>query len=135
MELDIWEANSMSTAYTAHPCNTVGAARCEGVMCGDTETGDRYNGMCDKDGCDYNSYRMGAHDFYGAGSAFGVDTTKPLTVVTQFLTTDGTDSGDLSEIRRFYVQDGREIPISHATIHTADAGDSITDQFCEAQKG
>ena len=32
-----------------------------------------------------------------------------MTVVTQFLTDDGTDNGDLIEIRRFYVQDGRKI--------------------------
>ena len=31
------------------------------------------------------------------------------TIVTQFITTDGTDNGDLKEMRRFYVQDGRRI--------------------------
>merc|ERR1740123_1681100 len=30
-----------------------------------------------------------------------------MTVVTQFITEDGTDTGRLSEIRRFYVQDKR----------------------------
>ena len=30
-----------------------------------------------------------------------------MTVVTQFLTTDGTDEGDFSEMRRHYIQDGK----------------------------
>jgi cellulose 1,4-beta-cellobiosidase len=32
-----------------------------------------------------------------------------MTVVTQFITTDGTDNGDLKEVKRFYVQNGRVI--------------------------
>ena len=32
-----------------------------------------------------------------------------MTVVTQFHTDDGTDNGELVEIRRLYVQDGRVI--------------------------
>merc|ERR1719367_2512747 len=35
-ELDVWEANRVSTALTAHPCDTQGLLRCEGVECGDT---------------------------------------------------------------------------------------------------
>ncbi len=58
----------------------------------------RYSGLCDKDGCGYNSYRLGARDFYGPGLA--VDTSQPLTVVTQFHTDDGTHLGGLVEIRR-----------------------------------
>mmetsp|Transcript_83825 Transcript_83825/g.215796 ORF Transcript_83825/g.215796 Transcript_83825/m.215796 type:complete len:333 (-) Transcript_83825:425-1423(-) len=134
MEMDIWEANSMATAYTPHPCTTVGVERCEGVACGDTETGDRYKGLCDKDGCDYNHYRMGEQKYYGTSSDFEVDSSKPMTVVTQFLTVDGTDSGDLKEIRRFYVQEGKEIPNSRATILGADAGNVLTDDLCTAQK-
>ena len=133
-EMDIWEANSMASAYTAHPCGTVGSQRCEGTLCGDTEKGERFQGVCDKDGCDLNTYRLGEKSFYGASGSFKVDTTKPVTVVTQFLTADGTDTGDLSEIRRFYLQDGAVIPNSHATILGAGAGDSISDDFCSAQK-
>lgn len=69
----------------------------------------RYNGMCDKDGCDFASYRLNDRTFYGPGSSFQVDTTRPFTVVSQFLTTDGTDNGDFKEFRRFYIQDGRRI--------------------------
>merc|ERR1712066_101248 len=101
-----------------------------GVDCGDTEKGDRYKGLCDKDGCDYNSYRMGTPDFYGAGADFAVDSSRPVTVVTQFLTTDGTDTGDLAEVRRFYVQDGAVIENSEATILGPGAGNSITENFC-----
>merc|ERR1712217_776610 len=94
-EMDIWEANSMAAAYTAHPCALDGPLRCEGKDCGDGggwTTGQRYEGKCDADGCDFNSYRMGDRNFYGAGSAFTVDTSRPFTIVTQFLTDDNTDS-------------------------------------------
>ena len=53
---------------------------------------------------------MGVKDFYGTGMT--VDTTKPVTVVTQFITDDGTDTGTLKSIRRFYVQGGKVIPNS-----------------------
>ena len=133
-EMDIWEANSMATAYTPHPCEITGQRRCEGTACGDNEKGERYQGLCDKDGCDFNSYRMGEKSFYGTNSSFMLNTKKPVTVVTQFLTVDGTDSSELSEIRRFYMQDGKTIPNSHATLLGQAAGNSITDQFCGAQK-
>jgi len=132
-ELDIWEANSMATAYTPHPCMTEGPLICEGIKCGDTSAGERYKGVCDKDGCDFNSWRMGNHSFYGPNLA--IDTTKPVTVVTQFITADGKDSGDFVEMRRFYVQDGKVIPNSQASIQGSPVkGDSVTDAFCSAQK-
>merc|ERR1711988_1437382 len=101
--------------------------RCEGSTCGDTKSGERYAGVCDKDGCDFNSYRMGDATFYGDDSAnFRVDSEQPLTVVTQFLTHDGTDTGNLVEIRRFYVQGGDVIPNSEVAILGPHAGNSIT---------
>jgi len=133
-EMDIWEANSMATAYTPHPCNVAGQLLCEGTQCGDNDKGERYDGVCDKDGCDINPFRMGNTSFYGRGPGFTVDTEKPMTVVTQFLTTDGTDDGDLSEIRRFYVQDGRIIHSPPSTILGPRNSDSITDDFCAAKK-
>merc|ERR1719203_1245788 len=133
-EMDIWEANSMANAYTPHPCAITGQLKCEGTDCGDNGKGERYDGVCDKDGCDINPYRMGNSEFYGRGAQFTLDTLKPMTVVTQFLTTDGTDSGDLSEIRRFYVQDGKVIHSPPSTILGADDSDSITDAFCDAKK-
>ena len=137
-EMDIWEANSMATAYTPHPCDEgITQYRCEGTDCGDNASGERYDGVCDKDGCDINPYRMGNPNFYGRGDQYEVNTLKPMTLVTQFITDDGTDSGNLSEIKRFYVQDGKIIHSPSSTI-LGPAGltdtDTITDQFCEDKK-
>lgn len=99
-EMDIWEANSVSTAVTPHSCSTIEQSRCDGDSCGGTYSGDRYAGVCDPDGCDFNSYRMGVKDFYGKGKT--VDTSKKFTVVTQFV-----GSGESMEIKRFYVQGGK----------------------------
>ncbi|KAJ3119004.1 hypothetical protein HK098_005771 [Nowakowskiella sp. JEL0407] len=130
-EMDIWEANNMGTAYTPHPCSKNGQYRCE-TDCGDGS--DRQNGVCDKDGCDFNSYRMGDTSFYGMGKT--VDTSKKFTVVTQFITSDGTSNGDLSEIRRFYIQNGKAIANSFSTFTGLSGGpyDSVSDKFCTAQK-
>ncbi|KAL5333835.1 putative 1,4-beta-D-glucan cellobiohydrolase A [Aspergillus crustosus] len=126
-ELDIWEANSISTAYTPHPCDDLGQTLCEGDTCGGTYSDDRYGGTCDPDGCDFNSYRMGNTSFYGPGSI--VDTASPVTVVTQFL----ADGGSLSEMKRFYVQNGEVIANSASNVAGVE-GNSITSEFCTAQK-
>ena len=133
MEMDIWEANTNAQAFTAHPCSVNGHYRCEGEECGDSSKDQRYDGVCDKDGCDLNTFRAGNHNFYGEGSNFEVDSSRPFTVVTQFITADGTDNGDLSEIRRLYVQDGKVINTPKFTIGGKDF-DSITDDMCDAQK-
>lgn len=112
----------------SHPCSVTSQTRCTGTDCG---IGARYSSLCDADGCDFNSYRMGNTNFYGAGLT--VDTSKVFTVVTQFITSDGSTSGTLSEIKRFYVQNGVIIPNSQSTI-TGVTGNSITDSFCAAQK-
>merc|ERR1712139_740944 len=102
-EMDIWEANKAATAYTAHPCSLDGPERCEN----DKDCG--AGGFCDKAGCDLNTYRLGDKSFFGEGVDFVIDTTKPFTIVTQFITSDGTDAGDLTDIRRKYVQGGKVI--------------------------
>eukprot|EP01087_Luapelamoeba_hula_P023285 TRINITY_DN852_c0_g1_i1.p1 TRINITY_DN852_c0_g1~~TRINITY_DN852_c0_g1_i1.p1 ORF type:complete len:476 (+),score=68.86 TRINITY_DN852_c0_g1_i1:52-1428(+) len=130
-EMDIWEANSISSAYTAHPCSVAGQLRCSGVACGDGT--DRYNGVCDKDGCDFNSYRMGNKTFFGPRWS-GVDTTKKVTVVTQFATNDGTDNGQLAQISRFYVQNGRMIPNSLSVVGGVTPTRNITDNMCVQSK-
>ncbi|KAI0786926.1 exo-cellobiohydrolase I precursor [Abortiporus biennis] len=129
-EMDIWEANSMAAAYTPHPCQTTGQTRCEGTQCGAGD--ERYDGICDKDGCDFNSFRMGDKTFLGKGMT--VDTSSKFTVVTQFITSDGTSSGSLKEIRRIYVQNGKVIANSNVNIPGIDAVNSITDNFCTQQK-
>jgi cellulose 1,4-beta-cellobiosidase len=129
--MDIWEANSISSAFTPHPCDTPTQVICEGDACGGTYSTDRYGGTCDPDGCDFNSYRQGNQSFYGPSKI--VDTKSPFTVVTQFITNDGTSTGTLSEIKRFYVQNGKVIPNSQSTI-SAVTGNSITESYCTAQK-
>lgn len=131
-EFDLWEANSQASALTAHPCTKSGLTKCSGVQCGDGA--DRVNGLCDKDGCDFNTYRLGAKNFFGAGSKFKVDTTKPFTLVTQFITTDGTDTGDLKEVKRFYVQNGVSISNPAVNITGLPTYNSLTDATCKAQK-
>ncbi|KAG8939059.1 Exoglucanase 1 [Tulasnella sp. 419] len=121
-EMDVWEANSISNAYTPHPCTSTGLYRCEGTACD----------VCDQPGCDFNPFRMGDKTYYGPG--YTVDSTKKITVVTQFLTSDGTDTGTLSEIRRLYVQNGVVIQNSKTNISGLSPYDSITEQFCTDQK-
>jgi len=142
VELDIWEANAISQAYTPHTCSTVGQQRCSGSECGDIDDSNpesRYTGLCDKDGCDLNPYRYGIKDFYGPGSEFTINTEQPITVVTQFVTTDGTDEGDLREIKRFYVQNGKKVESPNINIPVSADGhevtyNSITDDFCQASR-
>ncbi|KAJ3568473.1 hypothetical protein NP233_g5682 [Leucocoprinus birnbaumii] len=128
-EMDIWEANSISTAFTPHPCTVDGQTRCSGEDCA---INSRFDGICDPDGCDFNSFRMGVKNFYGPGMT--VDTTRPFTVVTQFLTNNNSTSGTLTEIRRLYVQNGRVIQNSKTNIPGMAAFDSITPAFCDSQK-
>merc|ERR1711976_278323 len=57
-ELDMWEANSISTAYTMHSCNVTQQTECSGTACGDnagavTPEAHRFEGYCDKNGCDF----------------------------------------------------------------------------------
>merc|ERR1712038_1090356 len=138
-EMDIWEANSMATAYTPHTCDLGNGQKpaqfkCEGIDCGDNDKGERYLGVCDKDGCDINPYRMGNPNFYGRGPEYTVNTLKPITVVTQFITDTGTDDGDLVEIKRFYVQDGNIIESPSSTILGPQDSDVIDDGFCSDKK-
>ena len=128
--MDIWEANSVAAAYTPHPCSVNSQTRCTGADCGQGDN--RYDGLCDPDGCDFNSFRMGDKTFLGKGLT--VDTSRKFTIVTQFISDDGTSSGNLAEIRRFYVQDGKVIPNSNVNIAGVDAVNSITDKFCSQQK-
>src|SRR5215218_9196487 len=102
-EMDIWEANSISTAFTPHPCQNAAQHACNGDDCGGTYSATRFAGDCDPDGCDFNPYRMGVHDFYGPGKT--VDTNKKFTIVTQFKGSGST----LTEIKQFFVQNGKKI--------------------------
>lgn len=121
--MDVWEANSISTAFTPHPCTNSAQHICAGDNCGGTYSSTRYAGDCDPDGCDWNAYRMGNKDFYGPGKT--VDTTKKFTVVTQFST---------SEIKQYYIQNGVKIQQPKSTVSGLTAYNSITTAMCTAQK-
>ena len=117
-----WEANARGTAYVPHPCTVTGLYECSGDECG-------AEGVCDKPGCGFNPYALGAQNFYGYRKV--VDTKRPFTVTTQFLTDDGTSSDTLNEIRRLYIQDGELIDNAKVTFQGGTL-DSITDEFCDA---
>ncbi|KAF9070425.1 glycoside hydrolase family 7 protein [Rhodocollybia butyracea] len=103
-EMDIWEANSMAAAFTAHACTVTEQTSCTGTTC---SLPNSTQGVCDQAGCDFNSFRLGDTSFFGPGMT--VDTTQPFTVVTQFVTSNNESTGSLSAIRRIYVQNGVEI--------------------------
>ncbi|SPO00989.1 related to Endo-beta-1,4-glucanase celB [Cephalotrichum gorgonifer] len=121
-EMDIWEANSRSQVYTPHTCSGVGSFLCTGDECA-------REGVCDKSGCGFNPYRTGATGFYGLGGDFDVDTSRPFTVVTQFISDNESAEGALTEIKRLYVQDGRVIENVPATEGGEGPG-TVTDEFC-----
>lgn len=113
IEMDIWEANREANAFTPHSCSLYGKTMKGVYPClNDKDCGrgnNRFLGVCDKNGADYNSYRSGDLDLYGFGSQFRVNTEKLLRVITQFITQDGTDQTDIVEMRRFYEQDGKVV--------------------------
>ncbi|KAH9142940.1 hypothetical protein LEN26_005100 [Aphanomyces euteiches] len=134
-EMDIWESNTYGQAYTSHPCTVTTPTRCSSPSeCGDDATNNRYDGVCDKDGCDFNPYRLNNHNFYGPGSSFAVDSTKPLTVVTQFITDDNTANGNLVQIKRFYVQNGKAIDNPNINWSGIDPLNSLTENVCNQAK-
>ena len=59
----------------------------------------RLKGLCDKNGCDIQLDRLGQTNFFCPCADFQIDSTKPITVITQFITNDGTDSGKLTEVK------------------------------------
>lgn len=121
-EMDLWEANARATALTPHACNITGLYECSGAECGS-------DGVCDKSGCGFNPYALGAKNYYGYHDV--VDTTQPFTVTTQFFTNDNTKTGTLVEIRRLYVQNGKVIQNTQVAFDNGTI-DSITNDYCEA---
>ncbi|KAI2609499.1 glycoside hydrolase family 7 protein [Hypoxylon fragiforme] len=119
-EIDVWESNSHSFAFTPHPCTDNEYHVCETDQCGGTYSEDRFAGKCDANGCDYNPYRMGNTDFYGKGKT--VDTSKKFTVVTQF---------ESNKLTQFFVQDGKRIDIPGPKIDGFPAESNITPEYCK----
>ena len=49
-------------------------------------------------------YISALQTFWGPGSEFTLDSSRDIQVVTQFFTSDGTDTGELVEVRRKWIQ-------------------------------
>ena len=125
----------MATALTPHTCSKTGSFLCSGDECGRTAAG-----VCDKDGCGINPFGTGSKDFYGPGKT--VDTSKPFTVVTQFVGEGASSTlnssskragATVSEIRRLYVQNGKVIenaPVMSSNTAASSQAGVITQDFC-----
>ncbi|KAG8733820.1 hypothetical protein FRC10_012130 [Ceratobasidium sp. 414] len=109
-KLDVWEADSMDTAYTPppHPCTVQGKTRCSADQC---------TSYCDQAGCDFNSFRMGNQTFFGKGMT--VDSSQKVTVVTQFITSPPLN--------------GKVIQNSKMNIAGMSPYDLITEAFCSPE--
>ncbi|KAJ8697581.1 hypothetical protein PTI98_004368 [Pleurotus ostreatus] len=114
--MDIFQGNAYSSIGAAHPCSSSNQYRCQDEI----ECGERYDytyayeNPCDKDGCEFNTYRLGNPSFFGPGGT--VDTNHKFTVTTQFITDTGEDDGDVVEIRRSYKQNDNDIPVPFSSI-------------------
>jgi cellulose 1,4-beta-cellobiosidase len=94
---------------TSHVCKDAGLFACkDDVNCG-RGNGNRYKGRCDMDGADSNPFRLGDEQFFQPGSQFKIDTRLPFTVKTAFITDNGQETGNLIEIKRTYVQNGKTV--------------------------
>nr|AGM32260.1 putative glycosyl hydrolase family7 [Coptotermes formosanus] len=113
-EFDLMEANSKAMVFTTHPCQS------SGVQSGKDQ--------CWADGCGLNTYRLGDKNFWGSGSSYTVDTSKPVAVVTQFV---ASSSGVLENIRRLYVQGGKVIETPLLTVGGGEYN-SVNDTYCKA---
>jgi len=126
-EFDVWESNKEATGFTPHPCSIESIYGCTGEEC-------TFDGVCDQWGCGFNPYSLGEPKYFGPGSDFVIDTTKTFTVTTQFITDDGTASGSLIDIKRFYRQEGKVIENAVATADSGYEGlQSITDEYCDVK--
>ncbi|KAH7312430.1 cellulase [Stachybotrys elegans] len=119
-EMDIFESNSRSTHLAPHTCNITGLYKCEPDECA-------FEGVCDKNGCGFNPYNVGNHEFYGHDLV--VDTKRPFTVVTQF---PADDSGTMIEYRRLYIQDGQVIQQPTSKLEGVPSINYVNDEFCTA---
>jgi len=122
-EIDLFEGNKFANQLNLKPCDFASGyyrSTCTGQQCGT---------FCHKEGCALNGYKLGAKDFYAPGGQF-LDSSKPFTLVTQFKTHDNSDSGRLTQITRFFVQDDVRFGEMSETLPI---GMSTSDEFCTAQ--
>ena len=137
-EFSLFDANMISASMSAHPCTYLDDYRCEGNTCGEGDA--RYSGLCDKDGCDLNTFRGGNTTFYGPvqneDSDFTIDTTKKMTVVTQFLTLNHTTYDDpIVNVTRIFIQGDKILYAPNTAIEGMNNQyNSIRDDMCNATK-
>jgi cellulose 1,4-beta-cellobiosidase len=76
---------------------------------------------------------LGAHCFYGPNQT--INTNRPFTVVTQFITDTGSDNGTLTAINRLYKQNGKIIGNAQVNVTgmSSSSNSSISDSFCNAE--
>lgn len=123
-ELDIWEANSRATQFAPHTCNQTGLYMC------DPQSGEcGASGVCDKNGCSMNPYKMGHPEYYGLNML--VDTSRPFSVVTQFPAANGSGL-ELTSYKRLYIQDGTVIEMPTVNINGVEQN-TMGDDYCTAQ--
>ncbi|KAL9948249.1 hypothetical protein D7B24_002307 [Verticillium nonalfalfae] len=121
-EIDIWESNRESFAFTPHACKNNSYHVCTDTTCGGTYSEDRYGGGCDANGCDYNPYRLGNTEFYGTGKT--VDTRSKFTVISRF-------RDNVSE--QVFIQNGNVIvPPKPTLAGLTQFNAAITPEFCTA---
>jgi len=131
-EMDLWEANRRTAAFTAHPCqlpdggDVLGNYVCEGAACNSGSA--EGEGVCDGIGCDVNPYRNGLTEFYNRHDA-EVSSAKPITVTTQF----HAAGGKLLEVKRKYIQDGEVVEIPLTKWGSMSINTSLTDEYCQAE--
>ncbi|KAK4186027.1 endoglucanase EG-1 [Podospora australis] len=121
-EMDIWEANGRSTHVAPHTCNVTGPYL-------GTKEESAFEGVCDKNGCGWNPYRVNITDYYGNSDKFQVDTRRPFSVITQF---PADKKGKLTSIKRMYVQDGKLIQSHTVRKEGLPEVDALTEEFCAA---
>lgn len=112
-EMDILEGNYFANQYTTHACIDECASYSTSSAC----KGGQSN-VCDQSGCGVNPYRYGPGttyttetsnaDFFGPSSAYTIDSTQTVTMVTRF---NADSEGTLTSISRYYVQNGQTIDL------------------------
>lgn len=144
-EMDIMEANTAAQQYTTHACVEACSSYTEGVA-GCTSTG-ATSTVCDHSGCGFNPYRHGPGSTYknetNNDAWYGFDSTEyeltssqQFTVVTRFYSDSNT--GNLVNITRFYMQGGNRIDLPTLYILTPTDGShygpfynpAITEDYC-----
>ncbi|KAL2760025.1 carbohydrate-binding module family 1 protein [Sodiomyces alcalophilus JCM 7366] len=122
-EIDIWESNRESFAFTPHACSDNFYHVCESTNCGGTYSENRYAGKCDANGCDYNPYRLGNHNFYGSGSGNTINTDSKFTVISRF---------EQDRAYQVFIQNGQVINPPAPNLPGLTHFDAeITPEFCE----